>query len=495
MREAGLRMVRDALMLKGTARPFNSGRRKARKTMDEPRTGMRSRKQTPAGACSWRTALPAAGFVLLGIWCAGCRTGGSESQDAPAVELTGISQEELRSRLNEFGEYFVNRVRIAAQDIERRDSSSKARRLTLIWRVRFSKDLYTMLEQPDPVKACIDAWSVCVRIVQYLEERKGQGLLDESLQQIAIDALDEVLAEVERIARLFLDDEAFRQAQREVVAFARQHPIESPYSVATVYASRMSREGRNPLQDIISVPLVPFKAVQGVDRGAEAIHDFTGTADRFADIVELLPESIHWQLLLWLYEFEETELAQQVLGDISAFSETGVRLADTLEQFPEQVRKETSTLFNEIDDKQENLRTTLQTLNAVVGSMEKTAASITETAHAWESVVETTGQFVKDVSPPKPAAEVAVQKESARPFDINDYQATADALTKTAGELTTLTTELRALVESGSLNEAVSEATTSAGKLADRVTLRLAMLIVLVFVLVVIGRVAIPRRK
>jgi hypothetical protein len=433
--------------------------------------------------------------MFLGIWSSGCRTGGSEPQDVTVAELTGISQEELRNRLNEFGEYFVNRVRIAAQDIDRRDSSSKARRLTLIWRVRFSKDLYTMLEQSDPVKASIDAWAVCVRIVQYLEDRKGQGLLDESLQQIAIDAMQDVLAEAERIVRLFLDDEAFRQAQKEVVAFARQHPIESPYSVATVYASRMSREGRNPLEDIINVPLAPFKAVQGVDRGAEAIHDFTGTADRFADIVELLPESIHWQLLLWLYEFEETELAQQVLGDISTFSETSVRLADTLEQFPEQARKETSTLLDEIDDKQENLRTTLSTLNTTIESLERTAESITGTAEAWESVVKTTGQFVKDVSPPKPAASVAVQKEPARPFDINDYQATAEALTATAGELTTLTKELRSLVESGSLNEAVSEATASAGKLADRVTLRLAMLILLAFVLFVIGRVAIPRRK
>lgn len=452
-------------------------------------------RQASSQVCSWRTGLPVAGIALLGLWCVGCRTTGSNIQDVPAGKPTVISQEELRSRLNDFGEYFVNRVRIAAEEIDRLDPSSRARKLTLVYRVRFSKDLYTMLEQSDPVRACIDAWALSVRIAQYLETRKGQGFLDEPAQHAAIDAMDEIVAEVETIARLFLDEETFQRARTEVAAVARQHPIQSPYSVATVYASRAKREGRNPLEEIINVPLAPFKAVQGVDRGAAAVQGFTDTADRFADIVELLPESIHWQLLLWLYEFQETELAKQILGDISKVSQTSVRLADTLEQLPEQLRKETSTLFDEIDDKQENLRTTLEALDGVIGSLEKTAASITETAQSWEAAVETTGRFVKDVAGPKAAVEVTAKKEPARPFDINDYQATAEALTETAGELTKLTTELRTLVESGTLNRAVSEASVSAGKLVDRIVLRLALLIVLIFAFSVTGRLVTGRRK
>jgi len=454
-----------------------------------------NRPQASSGRCSWRTVLPAVGILLLGVCGTGCQTGRSDRLNALAGQPVRISQEELRSRLNEFGGYFVNRIRIAAQEIDRRDPSSRARRLTLVYRVRFSKDLYTMLEQPDPLKACIDAWALCVRIDQYFEERKGQGFLDEPSQRIAIDAMDEILAEVERIARLVLDDEAFDEAEREVVAFARQHPIQSPYRVATVFASRANQGQANPLQDIINVPLVPLKVVQGVDSGAVAIHNFNDTAGRFADIVELLPESIHWQLLLSLYEFEETELATRVLDDISRVSQTSVRLADTLEQFPERVRKETSTLFDEIDSKQENLRTTLVTLNTVIGSLEKAGASVTKTAEAWESVVETTGQFVQDVSPPKPAGGVGAEKEPGRPFDINDYQATAEALTVTAGELRMLTKDLQALVESGTLNEAIGAASASVGGLVDRIAWRLALLVVLVFALVVVGRAVAPGGK
>jgi hypothetical protein len=186
------------------------------------------------------------------------------------------------------------------------------------------------------------------------------------------------------------------------------------------------------------------------------------------------------------------------MGNIATVSESSSQLAETLEQYPRRVREETAALFDELDEKQENLQTTLTTLDSVIGSLDEAASSVTATAQAWESVVKAAGQFVKEVSPPKPVGEVVVGKEPGRPFDINDYQATAEALTATAGELRMLTKELHDLGESGTLKEAVGTATASVGELADRIAWRLGMLVMLIFVLafglVIMGRVVVPRR-
>lgn len=51
----------------------------------------------------------------------------------------------------------------------------------------------------------------------------------------------------------------------------------------------------------------PLVFIHLVGNGAVAIHRFTDTANRITDIIELMPEAMRWQLLLFLFEIEETE--------------------------------------------------------------------------------------------------------------------------------------------------------------------------------------------
>ncbi len=352
--------------------------------------------------------------------------------------------------LNRFEDFFVSSVKQGANELDTVMTDAKTQKLTLLWRTRCISSLHTLLEQDDPLVAFIDAWALSLRLTLYLGSGEGSQLFG-AHQEIALSTAIRIETEIERIGRELLEQAMFEQTQRDLRAFAQANPMRGAFSKTLAYASEVKKGTPGPVETVINLPLAPFRAIEGVDRTSVAIRDFSNTAERFSDIVEELPETTRWQLLLLLYELEETEMVQSFLASLRQFAESSAKLTETSEKLPGQIRAELSDLIEQVDEKQANLQQTLERTEAAGKSLTELAAQVDVTAktlsttskdvgqagQAWQATVESIGATFK-----KPDAEQEAKPESK--FELAELNATAQTITDAAVEIRRLNEELAA---------------------------------------------------
>ncbi len=406
---------------------------------------------------SIRIQIPkSAALALCVLTLTGCSAIGQRTLGRGTVPTRGmISREELRDQLNGFADYFKSHMDSTADELERQIDIKTVQMASLQMRIRTWQGLNAMLQQEDPIVAFLDVWTFCIRLRICLEEGNGSRMYGDR-QRTMVDTVGDIESRIEAIGRMFLPEDLYPTTRREIYEFARNNPIRSNYSDLVMSVSSVRKNGANPFMAIIGIPMSPFRAMEGVDRTASAVSRFTDTAARFSDIVAELPESSRWQLLMLLYEMEETELAQSLSASFARISESGERLAKTSEQLPERLREQIGILLEEIDQKQTNVQTTLaqtgktaESIQAILDKTEKVSSSIEslvvriqETADAWKRAAQATGETVAE------AAQFR-RPEGSPPstFNIQDYQATAAAVTEAARELQAATVELRQLIQ------------------------------------------------
>ena len=366
-----------------------------------------------------------------------------------------ISKEELRDQLNGFADSFKLSINALVDEIIKKTASKPVQMQSLNMRTRVLDGLNAMLQQDDSVAAFLDTWALCLRFRLFLEEGNGSFLYGEN-QAFVIETAKSSEGRIEEIGKLFLAEDLYRMTRVNLNEFAQSNPINSTLSNLVIYATKAKQNGQNPFLSILSIPMEPFRAFGGVDRTATAIGRFADSANRFSDILAELPESSRWQLLMFLYELEETEMAKSLVSSTAKLSGSSERLAQSSEQLPKRIHEELSILVDEIDTKQSNLQATLtqaqKTAEGVQVVMDKvkeasaaldqSAQEIKETADAWKEAAQATGDIVKEAEKFRPA-------EGSPPstFDIRDYQQTAQSITEAAKELRAATVELRALAD------------------------------------------------
>jgi hypothetical protein len=389
-------------------------------------------------------------FIMLPAGCDGKKERTLGTGTAPTKGQ--ISKEELRRQLNDFSDYFKTTINTTAEEIDQKTTSKKNLMISLQNRSKALQSFYTVSQQDDVVVSFIDTWALCMRLRIYYEEGEGAKIYGEN-QPIAIDAAKRIESRVMDIGKLFLSDNAFNTTQRNISEFARANPIKANFSNLVVFATEVKKGEKNQFEKIINVPMAPFRGMEGVEHTALAIGRFSDTADHFSDVVADLPESSRWQLLLFLYELEETDMAKSFVSSTAKLSDSSVRLADSSEKLPELIREQLSILLDEIDKKQTNLQTTLaqadktsasvqmaiEKVKEGANSVDAAANSVKETAEAWQGAAVATGDAVKEIIK-------LIPSQGATPsFNIKDIQEIAENVTQTAVEVRATAADLRQL--------------------------------------------------
>ena len=74
--------------------------------------------------------------------------------------------------------------------------------------------------------------------------------------------------------------------------------------------------------------MAPFRAIAGVESGAQAIHEFNATAAQFTEIVDQLPQRMRWQIELLSYDLQEQGgVLEQSLDSFHMVAESANRLS------------------------------------------------------------------------------------------------------------------------------------------------------------------------
>ena len=441
-------------------------------------------------------------IVILPLLMCGC--GQNQIRESGQITVSRsaqMSKEELRELLNNFEEFATAVVAQAVSQVDELQPDFKERKMGLVHRTRFRQALNTMLDRDDPIEAFIETWALSVRTTNYFKDGEGIDLFGDH-QHIAVTTTEKLQTEIERIGKIFLNNNTYIETQDKINQFAQTNPITGHFSNTILFVTKVKPGQQKLFEDVINLPLSPFKAMTGVDRTASAIYGLKDSADHMADVAEELPESVRWQLLLLLMEMEETKVVKTFLESMSEFSQSSARIADSTEKLPEQLREQLSILIEEIDAEQANLQTTLDKAEKTAATVERSLAKadevadsfgrtvdrVNEAATAWDNAADATNQALKEFGKLKPAGKDPNSKSS---FNINDYRDTAETVTMAADELTTLTAEVRELLES----DALTQYALAVERCTDHLAWRIVQLLLLVFVLALVYKIVVRRHS
>jgi TolA-binding protein len=431
--------------------------------------------------------------VLLLCVLEGCGQKARRTIGSGLTPTTGqITKQELGEQLDKFREYFKATLRQVANELNERVPGTRTEKMTLQMRARMVQGLNAMLSNDDSIVAFVETWALCTRFRMYLEEGEGSTLFGDA-HDVALDGSKHLEAEIQRIGYIFLKEDVFDATRKNVTEFARNNPMRGAFSNVIVYATEVQKGQPNPFVSVLKIPMTPFRAMEGVDRTASAIHQFSDTAERFSETVAELPESSRWQLQLLLLDLEETEMTKSFLNSLSRLSESSARLEKTTEKLPERLREQLTQFVEDVDKRQANLQQTLQQaektslalnntiekLDQTVGSLSDTAKDVAVAAQAWENAAKATGSVVEGFGKVKPSP----QKEGSS-FDIKDYRDTAEQTSRAANDIKALLAETEDLLESGRYSSVL-----------NGLFLRAAGLAVLIFALAALYRIISIRLK
>jgi hypothetical protein len=351
------------------------------------------------------------------------------------------SKENLRGAIANFDKYATSYISQALKTIDEKSDSVKIKKTNLLIRVRLTQALNAMAEQDDSVVAFIETWALSRRITLFFQNGHGSDLYGDD-QNIIVDAALKIQGKAENIGKEFLPEESYEKTAELVESFAHQNPIRGALSNLVLYAVESKPGTTSPFEEVVSLPMAPFTALKGVDRTADSIYSIHESVDRFSDIVENLPEYTRWQMLLLLFDMEEMEVVEQFMASLQDISDSSIKVATTIDTFPERVQQQTSIFVKEIDSNQENIQESL-------GKLTESAQALRVLTSDWTIAANATDQAMLTI---KHYAEINAQKPEDQRTSIKDYAEVAQKVTEAADKINDLVGKLTELSETKKFN-------------------------------------------
>jgi hypothetical protein len=425
--------------------------------------------------------LALAALLAAPLLAAACAGGRALLPHLPAA-VTGqarISQADLREALADYSARFAAVVGGAADEIHRNSRDLALRRRALLWKIRMIPLVHEAAFSSDAREAYLSVLTLAVLMRQYLTEGDGRDVFA-GLQPGAAAAARELEDEARRLGAEFLAPNDLDRAMRQVEEFARRRPIRgTEFDARAAHLAIAEVHTSGAFAWVVDLPMAPFRALEGVSSGAQAIHEFNQTAAAFSQIVEGIPQQLRWQSELLLYDVEDRETLVQGLAAFQSLAESAARASAAVEALPAELRLTLADSEGALARANE----LLANAQALVGPLDETARHVQEAGAAWAGVVRGGGE---------PRAE-------GRPFDVTEWESAAREIAGAGARLAELTAELRALVESqrldtalGHVSTTVELAETSAHDVVDAAAWRGLQLLAAFFVLLVAYRLLSP---
>lgn len=380
----------------------------------------------------------------------------------------GFSQEELAEELNAFASRFAGVVATAGEEIAAGSREPAIRRRALLWSLRMTPAVQEAAFAPDPRAGYVRALTVAVMMRGYLVSGDGRQLFGDA-QPIAVAAAELLESDALAIGARFLTRRELAEVQREVSELAGRFPITgTQFSLTRARQASEAVRTSNVLSDVMSLPLSPFRALQGVDSGAAAVRDFNQTARRFSTIVASLPAELRGEMMLLLYDAEELRAIREGLAAFAQTAASVERASLAIERLPDELRatldEQVRALLAESEGALGEAARALAEAREAAGPLQATATELREASALWREIL-----GPHDPTPRGP---------DERPFDVREWEAAARTIGTSAAELRGLAAELRGL---------------SGGAGLDRLFGRAVALLVVFFALLLAYRVAVAR--
>ncbi len=388
-------------------------------------------------------ALVLAGLVAT-TGCSGVLRRGLATLGLASRYATGVSEEDLREALDRYARRLTVGIGTAAERIESESDDREMRRRALLWRVR----LVPAVQQAaaaEPRQAFVGLLTLAIGQRKYLTEGDGAGLFG-PLQAVAVEEAQALEDEALTVGQVFLSPEELEGIRWQVEDITWKYPIRGVFQVEGTLQGFAQAEGWGSFAWVVAIPLAPFRALEGVDTGAQAILEFNGTAREFARLTAQLPQLLRWEGQLLLYDIESRETVRATLSLLETVARSAQRLSEAAERLPDDVGRETSRVLADLEARQATLRDTMAEARSLLAGLDQSmergipfAETLRQLAEQVERAGATLEAFVREARGPAPSPGTP----PGRPFDIRDYERTLARTEAAVSELRGLAGDLR----------------------------------------------------
>jgi hypothetical protein len=351
----------------------------------------------------------------------------------------GATIDSLQDELAFYASNFAGTVATAASDISDASPDRKVRKNALTWKLRMVPAMQRVAYGNDPRAGYVRALFVAMAQRQYLESGDGKDLFGPQ-QATAVDAANRLESDAIALGERFLTQTELRRVQAEEAEVVAAHPIVGrEFSLQRASSAQRELQQGDVFSSVLAIPLSPFRALEGVDSGAQAIREFNVTARRFTGIAAGLPEQLRGELELFLYDVEDRDTVKGGLAALEQVGASADRLTAVAETLPEELRTGFDGAQGAIAQAREavaELEKAVAQMREVAGPIDSAAQNLREGSLAWREVIGSR------------AEREANDDGDGRPFDIRDWENTATANGSAAGQLRGLAGDAETLADS-----------------------------------------------
>ena len=192
--------------------------------------------------------------------------------------------DQLRADLISLANTYELQISSAVEEIASRTTEMRQRKDALLWQMIVIPRVRRLAFLPDPKQGFLAMLIVSAAMHDYLSEGEGKQIFGE-YQPIAIETARSLEEQAFAIGRTFLDDEQRRKLREQVDRIVAANPVRGTFSPESfVSAVQQTQDRGGGVGWVLNIPMVPVRALTGVSEGAQAIHEFTDTAQYLADV-------------------------------------------------------------------------------------------------------------------------------------------------------------------------------------------------------------------
>jgi hypothetical protein len=404
---------------------------------------------------------------------------------------TKLAPQQIQVELMAFTDSYTALVSQAADQIS--DEMPDRRQAILNIKIRNIRNAIIIAAGANPVGALLDMTVMVTLQRQLTEEHWVPEVIGEPGEPL-LRALQALEREIWELAYRSLDEEAV-DALRELIPEIRAR-FPDQVHVSAIRASDIAEDRSAMVVEIRGggslLGLFQLDPLANLSPASQELAQTRLLAERLFFWIKRAPVMLDWHLEEFMLDAFGQQEVQSLVEASTQLSQASADLSNTAaelsEWWPEERAAAITQALDGIAAEREAIVGTFENeearLRGLMGDMKTTAESMTALSSTMTETVETTDRFFAGFrrepgAPPPP---------ERRPFDITEYQASAETLTETLREINTLVGSLDVLLASPAWDDRSTQIQTAAAegeagleRLIDRLFVR-GLIVVLVLV-------------
>jgi hypothetical protein len=414
--------------------------------------------------------------LLLAVIClitAGCsleslreKLKATTGDDKEAIGLAADRLTELDQATYSYADRFVTIISDATDRAVKANPTKEAKKEALRLKLHNSSSVYAIASGPNPLGQLLDLATVAtLNKIQLVDEGRAKEIFGDS-HDIIETAFHAVHDDIWGVARRFLKPSEITSIQRVILQWRKKNPTVT--LLAYVRFDDFARANAGLKQSSPEIGGL-FEEINKVNETVETAQQF---GERTFFYFQRYPRLLQWQT-------ERTVEGVMDNAGIQKLEDSVQKMANAAQVFAQEIQKlkdreaaiqkhlETvSIIVDQVHRLMPNTQAVVQDSQKLMVAAKDTSIALGDTLKVVDTV---SAKFKSDK--PEPA--------DAKPFDIKEYQRTAEEVTKIVGEVNLLMNNLQ--------GEGMGKRTAELQKLADseidHLAWRIAQLVILLFVL------------